>query len=395
MNYHIFPQDKFFDAYIEDIYKLRQEQSNVFWVRGREGDSAHFRTEKPVVYIGDDEESIIDKLKSINPNDKLFVSWYDLFIGDCVLKSEVPNRLYVYLMGGDFYNDPMGYHNYWLYDKYTKKIVDKFQFPQINLKRKPHNWGKVIKEIRDRNKFKEQIRNQYNEKLKTIGRIDYLVTGPDNNGEVELIKKLYPSFKGKYVYGSYDQNFDLAKVVTPMESHSGDKPLRVLLGNSADPTNNHIDACKFIIKTLPQNCLIFCPLSYGDSDYSVIFQRWAKQHLQARFYPILDFLNRKDYVELLNSMDVVIMFHNRQQAFGNIITSLCLGKPVFIKRNSPLFSLLKSMGIPDVYSIEMLNKSRISQMCESAYKNRSLTLSIIQDYYSEQARLNNLQKLII
>lgn len=395
MNYHIFPQDKFFDAYIEDIYKLHQENNNVFWVRGREGDSAYFRTKRPVEYIGSDKDTIIDRIKTLNPEDKLFVSWYDLFIGDCILKSGIPNKLYVYLMGGDFYDDPMGYHNYWLYDKYTKRIVEKFQFPQINLKRKPHNWGKVIKEIRDRNEFKKRIREQYNEKLKTIGRIDYLVTGADNNSEVELIKKLYPSFKGNYVYGSYDQNFDLAKNVIPVETYSGDRPLRVLLGNSADPTNNHIDACKLIIKRLPKDSIIYCPLSYGNAEYSAAFQQWAKQHLQSRFCPILDFLNRKDYVERLNSMDVVIMFHNRQQAFGNIITSLCLGKPVFIKRESPLASMLKSIGVPAIYSIDMLNKRRISQICESACKDRPLTLSIIRDYYSEKARLNNIQEIII
>lgn len=395
MNYHIFPQDKFFDAYIEDVYKLHQEHNNFFWVRGEKGDSSLLKTERPVIYIGNEKESIIDKLKSLNPEDKLFVSWYDVFIGDCILRSNIPNRLYVYLMGGDFYDDPNGYHNYWLYDKYTKVIVEKLQLPKINFRRRPHNWGKIINEIRVRNNYKKQLFNDYKKKLETIGRIDYLVTGADNKGEIDLIKKLYPSYRGKYVYGSYDQNFDLAKDVIADETYLGDRPLRILLGNSADPTNNHIDACKFLLKTIPVGKKIICPLSYGESVYSCIFQQWAKKHLQEQFFPITDFMSRKDYIDFLNKMDIVFMYHNRQQAVGNIITALVLGKPIFLKTSNPVYAMLKNMGIPNLYDVSQIRDLNLSEVCRMAQDNRKTCVSVIQQYFSEQARLKDLSNLIL
>lgn len=395
MNYHIIIQDKFFDAYIEDIYKLHQEHNNIFWIRGSKGDSSLLKTERPVVYIGHDKEAIINRLKTLNSDDKLFVSWYDFFIGDCILESGISNRLYVYLMGGDFYNEPMGYHNFWLYDKYTKKIVDKLQLPPINLKRRPLNWGKILNEYRVRNKYKKQIVDEYNKKLATLARIDYLVTGTDNYGEVNLIKRLYPSFRGEYVYGSYDQNFELAKSVVPVELYLGDRPLRILLGNSADPTNNHIDACRFLQKAISINKVVICPLSYGSSAYSGLFQKWSQKHLQEQFSPITSFMNRKSYIDFLNKMDIVVMYHNRQQALGNIITSLVLGKPVFLKANNPVYAMLQNMGIPNLYDVSKIRSINFSEVCKIAQNNRGKCISIIQQYFSEQARLKDLSNLIM
>lgn len=394
MNYHIFPQDKFFDAYIEDIYKLHQEHNNVFWARGVEGESSLLKTKRPIIYIGNEKESIIDRLKTLNPEDKLFVSWYDVFIGDCILRSNITNKLYVYLMGGDFYDDPKGYHNYWLYDKYTKMIVEKLQLPIINFKRRPRNWNKTINEIRIRKNYKKRIVDDYNKKIETIERIDYLVTCADNIGEVALVKKLYPSFRGKYVYGSYDQNFDLAKDIISSEPYSGKRPLRILLGNSANPTNNHIDACRFLQKTMKVDKKIICPLSYGNSVYSTIFQQWAQKHLQEQFSPITNFMNREDYIIFLNKVDIVVMYHNRQQALGNIITSLVLGKPVFLKRNNPVYAMLKNIGIPNVYDVFQIKGLNLSEVCRIAQDNREACVSVIHQYFSEEARLKNLSNLI-
>jgi len=394
MNYHIILQDKFFDSYIEDVYKLHQENNNVFWVRGNKDDCSLLKTERPVVYIGREKESIIDRLKTLNPGDKLFVSWYDLFIGDCILKSSISNRLYVYLMGGDFYDDPIVYHSYWLFDKYTKKIFDKLQLPQINLKRRPHNWGKTLNEYRCRRDYKRHIIDDYYKKLETIGRIDYLVTGAENYGEVDLIKKLYPSFRGKYVYGSFDQNFDLAKDVAPVGFFLGNRSLRILLGNSADPTNNHIDACIFLQKAITIDKKVICPLSYGSPAYSDFFQQWAQKHLQEQFSPITNYMGRKDYIDFLNKMDIVVMYHNRQQALGNIITSLVLGKPVFLKTINPVYAMLKNMGIPNLFDVSQIKDLNLLEVCRAAQNNRESCISIVHQYFSEQARLKDLSSLI-
>ena len=51
MNYHIITQEKFFNTYIEDIYRLGLQDENVIWVRGTEGKNDFFQTDRPVEYI--------------------------------------------------------------------------------------------------------------------------------------------------------------------------------------------------------------------------------------------------------------------------------------------------------------------------------------------------------
>lgn len=297
-------------------------------------------------------------------------------------------------MGGDFYDDPQGYHDFWLYDSFTKKIIKKIRYPRIHLHLCPKNWFKYSEELINVINYRTSIKKAYRRKLETIARINYLITGANNDAEISLVKKTYPSFKGEYIYGSYDQNFDLAKELIPNKPYNGEKTLKILLGNSADPTNNHIDACKILSKKITEEYNIYCPLSYGDNYYSIYFQKWAKQHLQSNIHLILDYMNRNDYINLLNEMDIVVMYHNRQQAMGNIITSLTLGKPVFMKFQNPVFQMMKKIGIPSIYNISDIGNLNISDICIKAQKKREYCVSIIKKYYSEEARLNNLKIII-
>ena len=390
MNYHIFPANVFFYSYIEDIYLLQEEKNNVFWVRGNESDNKYLKTSRPITFIGDNEENIVSLLKKIRDTDKLFISWYDIFIGKCVLKANVPCKLYVYLMGGEFYDDPPGYHNKWLLDKKTIKIVNDLTRPRINFLRKPKNWYKIIDEIIQRNNFYKRLNEQYAEKSETIARIDYLITVPHNQSEIELVSKLYPTFQAKYLYGVFDQNVDLSINHTTTRNIEPDNTLKILLGNSSNPTNNHLDAFFLLTKRLEKNYDIYAPLSYGDDNYSKIVQEYATRIWKEKFHPITQFMEPSQYIDLLNSIDIVIMYHNRQQAYGNIITSLMLGKPVFMKKNNASFKTFSSIGIKSIFDIDFLNDKSVSNAILFARDNITETKSILLKYFS-----CNLSKLLI
>ena len=65
MNYHIITQEKFFNTYIEDIYRLGLQDENVIWVRGKEGKSDFFRTDRPVEFLGNDGRHFVEKLREL------------------------------------------------------------------------------------------------------------------------------------------------------------------------------------------------------------------------------------------------------------------------------------------------------------------------------------------
>ena len=73
MNYHIITQEKFFNTYIEDIYRLGLQDENVIWVRGNEGKNVFFQTDRPVEYIGEDRHHFEEKLRQLKPEDNHIV----------------------------------------------------------------------------------------------------------------------------------------------------------------------------------------------------------------------------------------------------------------------------------------------------------------------------------
>ncbi|MBQ9417286.1 MAG: TDP-N-acetylfucosamine:lipid II N-acetylfucosaminyltransferase [Bacteroidales bacterium] len=397
MNYHIIPQDSFFTFYIEDVYKLHQEHNNIFWIRGNENDEPDkriFSTNRPVVYLGTEKGDIIRRLRAIHPNDKIIVFWYDTFIGECILESAIPNPLYVTIMGGDFYNEIDSINDKWLYDRHTRRIASRLYTPQINFHRKPSNWGKIIADCREKRKFKKNIAEAYRRKEQTVARINYLMTSECNEAEVDLVKRLYPSCHAEYCCIALNQNFDTSCDIATPPPYDGSRSLKVLLGNSAYPMNNHIDACLLLQRSLPADYFLLTPLSYGDKPYADLFLKWGKKHLGKKFQPITDYMARQDYINMLASIDIAVMFHNRQQAFGNIITMLTLGKPVFMKSQSVIYTLLKKIGIAHVYDVQQLRHLDLSTVCQAARADRPNTIAILRRYYSEESRLRYMSDLI-
>ena len=93
-------------------------------------------------------------------------------------------------------------------------------------------------------------------------------------------------------------------------------------------------------------------------------------------------------------MNIVVMFHNRQQAVGNIITALVLGKPVFMKADNVVYKMLKSIGVSSVYDIEMIANRPISEYIDEARDKRKNTIEIIKNVYSKELRLKYLRELL-
>lgn len=259
MNYHIITQDKFFDAYIEDIYKLHQEENNIFWVRGEKGELSWLTTKRRVEYLGNDQIQYVRKLQTLKPGDKLFVSWYDMFIGEAILDSGIKNELYVLVMGGDLYAEPFWCHANWLFDPKTLKYLNSiayYGYPQINWKRRPKNWNKLYDEICIRMAFMPEQRQLYQQKLRTMKRINYLVLPKEDIAEFEFVRNLYPGITCQFGYGVYSQNYDAASLV-PTKQYQQGQPINLLVGNSADPSNNYLDAFDWLSKQIKKSS---CPI---------------------------------------------------------------------------------------------------------------------------------------
>lgn len=393
MNYHVILKDKYFSRYIEDIYELGLESENVFWVQGDEEATDLFSTNRPVVYLGKDKAQWVEKFKQIQPGDKLIVSWYSTALGEAILKAKVKAPLYVCYMGGDLYIEPKAWHAGWLFDDLTKNRLNEIGYlPNPSFFSRGAAQKSLIKRLKTpfhycRWKCSRYV--SYKRKLKTVERIDYITV---SEIEYKFLKKLYPTINAKTLKGIWDQNFDLAASI-PYHEHSGEM-YDVQIGNSADPSNNYIDAFRCVKENLHYNYNVHCFLSYAIYAGNDWIIDAGKQYFGDRFVPVVGFMQRKEYMDYINNIDVLVMYHNRQQAYGNIATALVLGKPVFMKASNVVYQRLKSMGIVPLYDVATLGDVPLEERIEEAKLHREETSNILRQLHAKEVRLKNWMDII-
>lgn len=364
--------DKFIDSFIEDVYSLENQGSNVFFIRGNKQDDSYLNTNKPVVYIGRDD-NLYTLLSKINKHDIIWVHWYDYEIGEILMNFS--NKIIVSAWGGEFLTIPEFKSIDFLYDKYSKTYMNNLLFR----KKMNFNLFRAIKNKRNQSKIVKRRDEQ-------ISKIDYIVISEPNDFEFNLYKKFNPTLKARMLYGFYNSNFDFTKDI---HINKIDTDTNILLGNSSDPSNNHFESINLISKIQAK---IYCPLSYGDEKYANEIINHGINILGDNFIPIKKIMPRKQYMHFLAKIDIVIFYHNRSQAFGNIIALLCLGKVLFLKPKNTLYHLIKSIGL-NCYDANKINEYNLKELILIEKSNREKNLLILEKLYSNENRLKDLTNI--
>lgn len=250
-------------------------------------------------------------LKDENPN-KIFLH----FLSDVnlfpILFAKNNCKKYWVVWGGDVYS----YINWKLYDNETVPNI-----PYLEIK-------KNIKQ-----KVLEILRNI------AIKKLDYIAI---NETEFNIIKRFYKT-KAQRVNFKYPNPMNELDLDNPVKNKSDAKI--ILLGNSGDPSNNHLSIIKSL-KNLNCKYKVLVPLSYGNNkEYIEAVRKTGSELLGEHFAPLMDFMNAEDYAKLLLTVDVAIMNHYRQQGVGNLRILLTYGKKVYLNENNPLYHYFTDEGI--------------------------------------------------
>lgn len=192
-----------------------------------------------------------------------------------------------------------------------------------------------------------------------------------------ILRKNYGA-KGKYInclpYPSLTFDKSVLAFFEKYEKNSRGGKIKILVGNSGWETNEHF----FVFKKLSEYLKgrkdiveIICPLSYGDRKYIESVVSYGKSTFGNNFVPLLNFINLKDYLKLLFSIDIAILYNNRQEGMGNLIWLLGFGKKVYLRRSTPQWELFSSLGIKvfdfdndfnlDIFDDELKKNSEIIQ----------------------------------
>lgn len=145
--------------------------------------------------------------------------------------------------------------------------------------------------------------------------------------------------------------------------------VEIQVGNSADPSNNHLEVFEKLANLQTNNFRVFVPLSYGDQQHASRVISEGKKLFGDRFVALTDFLPLAQYQEFLATIDIAIFNHNRQQGLGNLISLLGMGKKVYLRRGISTASLLDSLKI-EWFDFDNIDLSLIPELSKEGNMRR-------------------------
>lgn len=210
-------------------------------------------------------------------------------------------------------------------------------------------------------KIKELLRRR------VISKLGHLVTYLE--GDVALAREWYGA-KGKYHEClMYTSNLYKEHTMSGNDKMS----VNIQVGNSADPSNNHIEVLEKLLIFKDENILIHVPLSYGPRDYSQQVINQGKEWFGDKFKPLIEFMPFNEYLFFLSKIDIAIFNHKRQQAMGNTITLLGLGKTVYINSNTTQWQFFEEQKI---------NIGNVEKITTLEYQIKKENVEIVKKYFS-------------
>ncbi len=231
----------------------------------------------------------------------------------------------------------------------------------------PQNWKWYIKEF-----FRKAV----------IHRVGHLVTYVD--GDVDLAREWYGARGVYHECIMYPSNVFKSDELPKTERET----INIQVGNSADPSNNHLEVLEKLKPFKDDDLLIFVPLSYGDMKYARSVIGVGTQMFGSKFRPITEFLPFDKYFKFLADIDIAIFNHRRQQGMGNTITLLGLGKTVYMRHDVSSFRTLSRLGLK-IQNAELIGTEQISE------KDRRSNREIILREFSEERLVAQLATLLV
>jgi hypothetical protein len=171
-------------------------------------------------------------------------------------------------------------------------------------------------------------------------------------GDYEIAKRITKT-KAVY-YNCFMYPHAIIRTEIPRQEQATVDSLTIMVGNSASHENQHSFVFEKISEVLKKSdnrdVKVMVPLSYGDAIYAEKIIKKGRALFGKGFMPITSMLDKDEYFKLLDQVDIAIFGFKRQQAMGNILSLLALGKKIYIRTDITPWSFLKDKGF-DLFDI--------------------------------------------
>ncbi|MEW9093556.1 MAG: TDP-N-acetylfucosamine:lipid II N-acetylfucosaminyltransferase [Clostridiaceae bacterium] len=298
----------------------------------------------------------------VKNSERVFIHYLYDYICEFICKYGIEKSIDLNWMvwGGDLYE----YINFQLYDEKTKEIV-KYKY--------------------DKNIFLKDYYEKDNGKyrIEAMKRINNIMTVCEE--EYNILKKNFEiKAKNQYFFYPNPIKYEDIKINLNRQYNLKSKfKYVILLGNSGDPSNNHLDILHQLKKFNDENFCIICPLSYGDENYISKIIDIGTELFGSKFIPLTDFLNSHEYYYILEQVDIVIMNQRRQQAVSSILALIYLGKKIYMKDFNPFGLFLNAINIV-TFSIDLFNQSSWEEIFNYSSSMSNINKVNLMDHFNEK-----------
>lgn len=370
---HLVNDEKFIDGIIEFFERI--SKGNNKFLAGVEAINKELKYIKKykndilIATYGSDEYKMY--VGDIEKYDAVLIHFLDIFKADIVCKAPV-NVIFVWMIwGGDAYR----LFDYKLYDDLTLDVIR--QINNKNLLKQFISDFYIYKKIQKRKKEQKRLKL-----LAAIRRMNYCTTIIPT--EYNIFKTHLP-LKAKYIPFIYG----LKDFINNESFHRNLPGFNILVGNSGSPSNNHLWVFELLSKSNLSDRKVIVPLSYGNNEYIKMLLSKGDELLEDSFVPITDFLEFKEYVNILSNCSICIMNNFRQEGMGNVVLMFWLGARVYLRIENPAYQYFKDNGL------------LLYPICDNGFLFESLTSEeklhnkkIIEFLYSEQRVVEQVKNLI-
>ncbi|WP_417731000.1 TDP-N-acetylfucosamine:lipid II N-acetylfucosaminyltransferase [Rosistilla oblonga] len=329
---HLLSDDAKFSGYIQDYFEFVAPGQNSYLVLAVNGKKANSHVDKGSLLVATSMRDAEKQYKQRLPT-AIAVIVHGLWAPSRKLLAHTPHQCPIAwcLFGGDVFNGRFWPETHWLESK-TQKL-------QIALCKNKERKFRPVLTACVKKLYPQHYKRKHEEILSQYRRVDLLATTfmEDYQSVVERL--------GLNAEHCEFINYNIDDTVTSTLRNATTEGQDILVGNSATPSNNHLEVLETLAHCRRDFRHAILPLSYGNNEYASHITKRGTQLLGNQLRPLHDFMPRDEFNHSLLTVKCAVFNHIRQQGFGTALTLAWLGARLFMHPRSSTYRFFLKLGI--------------------------------------------------